>query len=108
METRDQTDPSQAIQLAMSMKPQLVYLLTDGFDDRVEDFAKKLRGQVNALNKSREVHVNIIYVADESRFSDIGGVKSDVKRNEIVDELKAITQENGGRFKSINSNGDAN
>lgn len=108
METRDRTDPSRAIQLAISMKPQLIYLLTDGFDDRVEDFAKKLRAQVNALNKSREVHVNIIYIADESRFSDIGGVKNDAKRNEIVNELKAITQDNGGRFKSINSNGDAN
>lgn len=108
METRDRTDPSRAIQLAMNMKPQLIYLLTDGFDDRVEDFAKKLRGQISALNKSREAHVNIIYIADESRFSDIGGVKNDAKRNEIVDELKAITQENGGRFKSINSNGDAN
>ncbi len=106
METRDRTDPSRAILLAMSMKPQLVYLLTDGFDDVVEDFAKKLRAQFNALNKSRDVHVNIIYIADESRFTDIGGARNDAKRNEIVTELKAIAEENGGRFRSINSNGD--
>ncbi len=108
MEARDQTDPSKAIALAMGMKPQLIYLLTDGFDKREDDFAKRLRAQFNALNKSRDVHVNIIYIADETQFATIGGVKDDAKRNEIISELRAITEENGGRFKSINSNGDAN
>lgn len=105
MQAEQQTDPSKAITLAMGMKPQLVYFLTDGFDSKADDFAKRLRAQFTNLNKGREVHVNIIYIADEQQFKELGGT-NDAKRSEIISELKAIAEENGGRFKAIDSNGD--
>lgn len=102
METRDSTDPTRAIRSAMGMKPQLVYFLTDGFDERVDDFSKKLRAEFKNLNQSKEVHVNIIYIADTARFKELGGQMNTAKREEILAELRAIAEEdNGGRFKMV-------
>ncbi len=100
METRDSTDPTRAIRSAMSMKPHLVYFLTDGFDERVDDFAKKLRAEFRSLNPSKEVLVNVIYIADSSRLKELGGVNT-AKREEIIAELRAIAEENGGRFRMV-------
>jgi hypothetical protein len=102
MEARDSTDPTRAIRSAMAMKPQLVYFLTDGFDERVDDFSKKLRTEFRNLNQSKEVHVNVIYIADTARFKEIGGQMNTAKRDEILTELRAIAEEdNGGRFKVV-------
>lgn len=101
MEARDSTDPTRAIRSAMAMKPQLVYFLTDGFDERVDDFSKKLGTEFRTLNQSKEVHVNVIYIADADRFKVIGGKTDEAKREEILKELRAIADDNGGRFKVV-------
>lgn len=100
METADYTDPTPALRSAMAMKPQLIYLLTDGFDKRKNDFAKRLRADFKAMNSSKEVLMNVIYISD----SNASGGPDAAQREEILSELRGMAEENGGRFKVVEAN----
>lgn len=94
-------DPSVALRVAMGMKPQLVYFLTDGFDNGSSDSVTKLRDELKKLNASKEVHVNVIYIADQGQFKQIGGGMDAQTRERILTDLRALAEENGGRFKIV-------
>jgi hypothetical protein len=101
METRDSTDPTRAIRAAWSMKPELIYFLTDGFDESSDDFSKRLRAEFKNLNQSKQVLVNVIFIADSGRFNQFGGGSDTARREGILAELRAIAEENGGRFRFV-------
>ncbi len=86
---KEGTNPFPAINAAFDNKPQLIYVLTDGFDqvDSLEavyqEFAKR--------NADKKVKVNCILLS------------SDPSRDKsLVDLLQRIAKDNGGSLKIIN------
>lgn len=78
------TEPTTAIRMAFAQKPNLIYVLTDGFDAfegpysiLVEEFRK--------LNADKSVKVNTILIKNR-------------EDKELEDVLRQIAQENGGRM----------
>jgi hypothetical protein len=80
------TQPLPAIHLAMSQKPELLYVLTDGFDNiaNFDDVINAFR-QGNADHKMK---INCIFLQSDE----------DPK---LVEVLKQIAKENGGLMKTI-------
>lgn len=85
------TEPAAAIRLAFGMQPQLIYVLTDGFDmsrtspdDLVKLFAQ--------LNRDRKAKVNTIRI----RSRDEGDEAADLKRI-----LQSISQQSGGIYTEV-------
>jgi hypothetical protein len=86
--TSGSTDPVPALELAFRMKPQLIYLLTDGdFQDN-----EKVKRRISDLNRDKSVKINTI-VFIEGRDADPG----------IVELMKTIAAENGGVFRLISA-----
>jgi hypothetical protein len=89
IETGPDSDPVPALRHAFNMKPQLVYLLTDGaFQDN-----KEVLEEVRRLNASKKVKINTI------AFFRMNVEPSDRKLCEEV--LGTIASENGGTFKVV-------
>lgn len=87
---RGHTNPIPAIRAAFAQKPQLMYVLTDGFDavESLEAVVEEFR----KLNKDKSVKVNTLLVGSQ-------------ENQELVDALKKIASENGGRFKQVAKDG---
>jgi hypothetical protein len=84
--TAGQTNPIPALELAFKMKPQLVFLLTDGdFPDN-----NAVLSRVRDLNKEHTVKINTIAFVGES--------DNDV---EFIKILTDIAKENGGVFSKV-------
>jgi hypothetical protein len=80
------SDPIPGLQLAFKLKPQLVYLLTDGeFPDNAAVLAELRR-----LNAKKETKINTIAFANPTD-----------QNAEYVKVLKQIAEENGGIFKFV-------
>jgi len=70
-----------AFNRAFSMKPELIYFLTDG------KFGDGLLGKVNQLNRDKKVHINTIaFVTEEPAYKQ---------------QLEQLAKENGGSYKFI-------
>jgi hypothetical protein len=80
------TQPVPAIKFALSQKPELMYLLTDGFDN-IANF-DELTNTFRAGNPDHKVHVNCIFLKS-----------SDDPKLESV--LRQIAKDNGGLMKII-------
>jgi hypothetical protein len=80
------TDPIPAIRMAFAQKPNLIYILTDGFDN-VDDF-NTVVNEFRRLNSDKSVKVNTIWIKS-----------SDAPELEKV--LQKIADENGGRMISV-------
>lgn len=80
------TQPIAAVKFALAQKPELVYLLTDGFDN-IPNF-DELTNAFKAGNPDRKVHVNCIFLKS-----------SDDPKLETV--LRQIAKDNGGLMKII-------
>jgi hypothetical protein len=79
------TEPKSAIQMAFAMQPQLIFVLTDGFDQGdPNEVAKQFRN----LNVGKKVKINTILLrsADDP---------------ELIKVLKTIASENGGSYKEV-------
>jgi len=74
-----ETDPSKALERAFEVKPELIYLLTDG------EFDKTIVGLVKKLNAGGQVNVHTIGFL--------------YRNGELV--LKQIAEENGGNYKFV-------
>jgi hypothetical protein len=86
VECRPQSDPIPGLQLAFKLKPQLIYLLTDGdFPDNPAVLA-----ELRKLNAAKTVKINTIAFA-----------RPDDKDKEYVKVLQTIAQEHGGQFKFV-------
>jgi len=83
---RGSTDPIPAIKAAFAMKPQLIYILTDGFD-AVASFDEVVE-TFRELNKDKSVKVNCILI-------------STGEQKELVDVLTKIATENGGVMRKV-------
>jgi len=83
-----ETDPSKALRRAFEVKPELIYLLTDGeFDKAIVDFLKR-------LNRDQKITVHTIgFWAWRSRRD------SDPPSGEEV--MKNMADQNGGNYKAI-------
>lgn len=79
------TRPSTAIQQAFSMNPELIFVLTDGFD---QGDPQEILEQFRRLNRDRKVRVNTIRIraADDP---------------ELVRLLKTIAEESGGTYREV-------
>lgn len=85
-----QTDPFEAIRKAFAMNPQLIYVLTDGFDN-VGSY-EKVAEEFRKLNPDKKIKVNTILI--ESRPD-----------AELRAVMKKISDESGGTFVKLNSQG---
>lgn len=80
------TDPLPAIRLAFSQKPELIYVLTDGFENVVSFDA--VITEFRKLNPDKKVKVNTILVRSSTY-------------PELEQVMRVIAQENGGVCKII-------
>jgi hypothetical protein len=79
------TDPTVALQRALELKPDVIFLLTDGdLDNGVDDISKEVRKMLVEKNVS---HVTIHTIAFES--------------DEGAATLEAISRENNGTFRFV-------
>lgn len=87
--TSGPSDPMAAVRLAFRLKPQLIYLLTDGdFPDN-----EALVAEIKKLNANQKVIVNTIaFVNDKDTDT------------EFLGTLKKIAKESGGQFKHVAEN----
>jgi len=84
--TAGQTNPIPALELAFKMKPQLIFLLTDGdFPDN-----NAVLSRVRDLNKEHTVKINTIAFVGESDND-----------KEFINVLTTIAKENGGVFSKV-------
>jgi hypothetical protein len=100
-----------ALRAVMTQKPELVFLLTDGFDDPNDaNLADKTREEIRLLNANRQVKIHTILVergdvararakADKERTPDEKELVADADRLQGV--LQQIAQDNGGVFKFV-------
>jgi uncharacterized protein with von Willebrand factor type A (vWA) domain len=79
------TDPIPAIKLAFSQKPDLIYVLTDGFDN-VDSFQAIIDMFHNLNNGHAKVNAIMLKSRDDPELEHV---------------LKAITSDAGGTFKII-------
>ncbi len=85
--TDGRTKPDKAIRMALALKPDLMFILSDGeFDTKVVDLIAK-------LNKGRKTQINTLYAHEQE-----GGQ---------ADNLRRIAQENRGQYRRIGA-GDLN
>lgn len=80
------TNPLPAIRMAFAQQPELIYVLTDGFDN-VDNFDQVIN-EFRRLNPSRRVKVNTILV----RSSD---------DDQLAKVLQTIATDSGGIFKAV-------
>lgn len=85
------TEPAKAIEWAFQSKPQLIYVLSDGFEN-IGSF-KQLVEQFRSLNKRKETRINAI------GFFSPGEESTERELCEAV--LRQIAEENGGKFKVV-------
>lgn len=80
------TNPMPAMRMAFQMKPELIYVLSDGFDavDDLDAVAREFR----QLNADGAVKVNTILI----------GAKSDPR---LVSVMRQIATDSGGTFKTV-------
>lgn len=83
------TDPLPAIRMAFAQKPELIYLLTDGFDN-VDSFDAVIE-EFRRLNRDRRVRVNAILIRS-------------AEAEQLEQVLRTIAEENGGRFRIVEKN----
>ncbi len=83
------TNPIPAIRASFAQKPELIYVLTDGFD-AVGSF-QEVVDEFRKLNATKQTRVNTLWIQSNS-----GGLEP-----ELEAVLKQIAQENGGKFKKV-------
>jgi hypothetical protein len=88
-EAKGGSNPIPAIRKAFESKPELIYLLTDGFD-KVEQ-AQELFDEIAKQNPNQRVKVNCILLVEKAIDKDDALIKS----------LKRIADENRGIFKLV-------
>lgn len=79
------TRPSAGIQAAFAMNPELIFVLTDGFD---QGDPKEVLEQFRRLNKDKRVKVNTIRIRA-------------AEDPELVKLLKTIAEESGGTYREV-------
>lgn len=78
-----ETDPSKALQRAFAVRPELIYLLTDGeFDRGIIDLVKRL----NAGGRTRVFTIGFLYTQPGTTAEGV---------------LKQIARQNGGEYKFV-------
>ena len=78
-----ETDPSKALQRAFAVRPELIYLLTDGeFDRGIIDLVKRL----NAGGRARVFTIGFLYTQPGTTAEGV---------------LKQIARQNGGEYKFV-------
>lgn len=82
------TNPLPAIRAAFTQRPQLIYVLTDGFD-AVASY-EEVVNEFRKLNPRKEVRVNTIMVQNDPK-----------PEKALVDVLQSIARENGGVFRIV-------
>ncbi|MGH7215031.1 MAG: hypothetical protein ACREIT_09745 [Tepidisphaeraceae bacterium] len=87
MRASSATEPLPAIRMAFKQNPQLIYILTDGFDAIASYEA--LLSEFRKLNKEKTVKINTILVGARSDDPSLVGI------------LKTIAEENGGTMKIV-------
>ena len=80
------TDPFPAIEKAFAMKPELLFVLTDGFDN-VSSY-QAVRGAFKKANSGGQVKVNTILLQTTAD-------------PDLEDILKKIAEDNGGRYRTV-------
>lgn len=83
---RGLTNPLPAIRAAFAQNPDVIYVLTDGFD-QVQDLSSVVK-EFDVLNKDRKVRVHTILLGDG-------------EPKELAEALKTIADKNGGTMKVV-------
>lgn len=100
------TDPRPALRAAMAQEPELVYLMTNGFEKTRDSvaFARSVRDDIRRMNAGRKVLINTILVRT-SRTADPEGSAGAKEYLREIEELKVvlkeIADENGGRYRTV-------
>ncbi len=81
-----QTNPLPAIRAAFAQKPELIYVLTDGFDQ--VDSLESVYNEFATLNKDGKTRVNTILIGTPDQ-------------KELVDILKRIAKDNRGTMQVV-------
>jgi hypothetical protein len=85
---KEGTNPIPAIQQAFANKPELMYVLTDGFD-QINDFESVYK-EFQSLNKDKKVKVNCILLTSDPS-----------KDKALLDILDRIAKDNGGILRIV-------
>lgn len=93
VETKPNSDPIAALELAFAQRVQLIFLLSDGeFVDN-----KKVIERIRELNKDKHATINTIAIVSGG---DTQQTERDAQKNSVND-LQLIASENGGTFKRV-------
>jgi hypothetical protein len=79
VKTSGQTDPREALKLALLLRPDMIYFLTDGH------FRSSVVSEVTKLNRSRRTQIHTFCFGDRSG----------------EDLLKLIAERNGGTYRFV-------
>lgn len=92
-EVRGSTDPLPALREAFAMRPELVFLLTDGAFDEPE----KVVAELDKLNVNRKVRVNtILFVATDPDNPAARPIVEEAERT-----MKQLAKDHGGTYRLV-------
>jgi len=97
------TDPRPALRAAMAQEPELVYLMTNGFE-KVRGgatFARSVRDDIRKMNPGKKVRINTILVRTSRSASSLAAQEYLQEIEDLKSVLKEIAEENGGRYKTV-------
>lgn len=92
------TDPTPAIEKAFKMKPQLVYLLSDGAFDRLKTYDQVVK-LINDLNKAQDPPARVNTILFQNLDNTQGESPEQLKRAAQV--MEQIANANGGKFVQV-------
>jgi len=88
IDARESTDPYPALRAAFAMKPDIIYLITDGFDQMEKP--EFLTAEFARLNPNKKIHVHTLYVSQSDR--------EEPRDKPFMELLERVAKENGGTF----------
>lgn len=94
------TDPRPALTFAFSLKPELVYFLSNGEFDKLASY-DEVQAHIRKLNTGNAVRVNTVLLTAADSRDNTQGVKEAVK--DAADTMNVIARANGGKFLSIDA-----
>lgn len=101
----ESADPIPAFRAAFAQDPELIFILTDGFEEvtRGGVLAKRARDEIRRLNPDKKVKVNTILVRSDRSGTAIQLQEQQDEVRALTEILRTIAEENGGRFKVVSN-----
>ena len=85
---KESTYPYPAIRAAFAMRPDIIYVITDGFDQMEKP--EQMTAEFARLNPKKKIHVHTLYVSDSHT--------EEARDKPFIELLERVAKENGGTF----------